>query len=97
MGLLGVPDNPLVKVFSGRAISRRVAGIVENWRRQALLWRSQLDSADSKAIWQVLRVAWRLDTDPTRLEVRPRGRHGRRHLRVIALAARCPPGHPATS
>jgi predicted kinase len=45
--------------------------VVVNWRRQALLWQSQLDAEDRKRLWQTLRVAWRLDTDPTRLEVRP--------------------------
>jgi hypothetical protein len=44
--------------------------VVVNWRRQALLWQSQLDPEDRKRMWQTLRVAWRLDTDPTRLEVR---------------------------
>ncbi|MFI7591290.1 NACHT domain-containing protein [Micromonospora sp. NPDC049359] len=45
--------------------------VVDNWRRQALLWQSQLDAEDRKRIWQTLRVAWRLDVSPTRLEVRP--------------------------
>jgi len=45
--------------------------VVVNWRRQALLWQSQLEAEDRKRIWQALRVAWRLDADPTRLEVRP--------------------------
>ncbi|WP_433361129.1 NACHT domain-containing protein [Actinoplanes sp. CA-142083] len=44
--------------------------VVDNWRRQALLWQCQLDGEDAKRMWQTLRVAWRLDTDPTRLEVR---------------------------
>ncbi|MET8151320.1 NACHT domain-containing protein [Actinoplanes sp. NPDC049668] len=45
--------------------------VVVNWRRQALLWQSQLEAEDRKRLWQALRVAWRLDADPTRLEVRP--------------------------
>lgn len=45
--------------------------VVINWRRQALLWQSQLEPEDRKRLWQALRVAWRLDADPTRLEVRP--------------------------
>lgn len=44
--------------------------VVDNWRRQALLWQSQLDAEDRRQIWQALRVEWRLDSDPTRLEVR---------------------------
>jgi hypothetical protein len=44
--------------------------VVDSWRRQALLWQSQLDPEDRKRMWQTLRVAWRLDTDPTRLELR---------------------------
>lgn len=45
--------------------------VAVNWRRQALLWQSQLEAEDRKRMWQTLRVAWRLDADPTRLEVRP--------------------------
>jgi hypothetical protein len=44
--------------------------VVLNWRAQALLWQSQLDSEDRQRTWQTLRVAWRLDVCPTRLEVR---------------------------
>lgn len=45
--------------------------VVTNWRRQALLWQSQLDAVDRKRMWRTLRVAWRLEADPTRLEIRP--------------------------
>jgi hypothetical protein len=45
--------------------------VVTSWRRQALLWQSQLDAQDRKRMWRTLRVAWRLDADPTRLEIRP--------------------------
>jgi hypothetical protein len=45
--------------------------VVTNWRRQALLWQSQLDAEDRKRMWRTLRVAWRLEADPTRLEIRP--------------------------
>ena len=44
--------------------------IVSNWRRQALLWLSQLEPEDSRALWQALRVEWDLTADPTRLLVR---------------------------
>jgi hypothetical protein len=44
--------------------------VVVNWRRQALLWMSQLDLEDSRRLWQSLRVAWDLDSTPTRLMVR---------------------------
>jgi hypothetical protein len=44
--------------------------VVVNWRRQALLWMAQLDYEDSRALWQVLRVGWRLDATPTRLLIR---------------------------
>ncbi|MFG1606280.1 NACHT domain-containing protein [Actinoplanes sp. NPDC049265] len=44
--------------------------VVGNWRKQALLWQSQLDDEDRKRLALSLRVAWRLDADPTRLEVR---------------------------
>ncbi|MCU7725797.1 ATP-binding protein [Actinoplanes sp. KI2] len=45
--------------------------VVDNWRRQALLWQSQLDAEDGKRMWQTLRVEWQLAADPTRLQVRP--------------------------
>lgn len=44
--------------------------VVANWRRQALLWQSQLEPEDAKRMWQTLRVAWCLTAEPTRLEVR---------------------------
>ncbi|AGZ44996.1 NACHT domain-containing protein [Actinoplanes friuliensis] len=44
--------------------------VVTNWRRQALLWQSQLEPEDRKRMWQTLRVAWDLTADPTRLTVR---------------------------
>jgi hypothetical protein len=45
--------------------------VVGNWRRQALLWQSQLDMEDRQRLWQTVRVAWDLESDPTRLLVRP--------------------------
>jgi NACHT conflict system protein len=37
--------------------------VVQNWRRQALLWMSQLEPEDARRLWQALRVEWRLDLD----------------------------------
>jgi hypothetical protein len=44
--------------------------VVEEWKALALLWQSQLDGTDRQRIWQNFRVAWRLDADPARLEIR---------------------------
>jgi type II secretory pathway predicted ATPase ExeA len=44
--------------------------VVEEWKALALLWQSQLDGTDRQRIWQSFRVVWRLDRDPTRLEIR---------------------------
>ncbi|GIE97390.1 NACHT domain-containing protein [Paractinoplanes rishiriensis] len=44
--------------------------LVTNWRGQALLWMGQLESEDTRRLWQALRIAWDLDTDPARLLVR---------------------------
>ena len=44
--------------------------VVTNWRRQALLWHSQLDLEDPQRMWQTFRVAWDLDASPTRLTIR---------------------------
>jgi hypothetical protein len=44
--------------------------VVANWRRQAVLWQSQLEPEDRKRMWQTLRVAWVLTAEPTRLEIR---------------------------
>jgi hypothetical protein len=40
------------------------------WRRQALLWMSQLDAEDARRLWQSLRVEWDLTGESTRLLVR---------------------------
>ena len=45
--------------------------VVLNWRRQALLWLSQLEYEDARRIWQALRVSWDLRADPPRLLIRP--------------------------
>lgn len=44
--------------------------VVINWRRQALLWLSQLVPEDARRLWLSLRVEWDLRTDPTRLLIR---------------------------
>ncbi|WIX92592.1 NACHT domain-containing protein [Amycolatopsis sp. DG1A-15b] len=44
--------------------------VVSRWRSQALLWQSQLDTEDRQRLWQALRVAWDLSSDPTALMVR---------------------------
>jgi hypothetical protein len=44
--------------------------VVTNWRRQALLWMSQLSSQGSDRLWRAFRVEWDLTSDPARLLIR---------------------------
>ena len=44
--------------------------VASRWRAQALLWHSQLDPEDRRALWQSLRVAWDLEAEPAVLRVR---------------------------
>ncbi len=44
--------------------------VVLNWRRQALLWMSQLEPEDARRLWQSIRVEWDLGAEPTRLLAR---------------------------
>lgn len=44
--------------------------VANQWRRQALLWFSQLDVENRQRIWQSFRVYWRAGPDSTRLLMR---------------------------
>jgi hypothetical protein len=66
--------------------------VVINWRRQALLWMSQLEPEDARRLWQSLRLEWDLDAEPTRLLARL---EDGAEVGIMTSMPWPPEGHPA--